>query len=383
MGQSKLEPMISKVKENWQRKMLALKDDLFKDLDGLSTVEAPAPPPEQDSMVEAVLDALGGFRSCVSQVELLTYLLDSAQEFAPRSILFIIKERKTHGWSGRGFGQQFLDSKLKKVRWPIETYPELIRAVKEKEGFCINFSDLSAISDEIKGFEGFIPLKACFYPILVRSKVAAVLYADSGSESSMKSDTTLEMLTYLAGLELTMITMKLKKAQPKPARPAPAPEEPEPEPETAPEQPQPETETPPPTAPKKETPAGFAELEAVARGRDTKPQDHQATLEEEAPPEVQELPEAAVEEDSVEVQKARRVARVLVSDIILYHEAEVAQGQAQGNMYELLKTDIDRSLQHYRERVGDSVPAESDFFKEELIRQLADGNPDLLGDLPF
>lgn len=368
MGLSNLEPMIAKVKENWQRKMLALKDDLFHDLDALHELE-PLPPPARDDSADLFLEALEGFQSCASQIELLTHLLDSGQKFVPRLILFILKERKTHGWSGRGFQPAFLDTKLKKVRWSIESYPELVRAVKDKQGFSINFSDLSALSDQIKDFEGFIPLKACFYPILVRNKVAAVLYADSGSESSLDGHRALQMLAYVAGLELTMITMKLKK--PVESKPEETPQEQPPAAAPA------ESE---PTAADEAEPAGYAEVEAMARGRGREAEtESEAEVEAPAP----EPAEAEVDEDSLDIQKAKRVARVLVSDLMLYHEAEVAHGQSEGNLYELLKVDIDRSYQHYQERVGDSVPGHLNFFKDELIKQLADGNPELLGELPF
>jgi hypothetical protein len=44
-----------------------------------------------------------------------------------------------------------------------------------------------------------------------------------------------------------------------------------------------------------------------------------------------------------------------------------------------MRDDIDRARQTYNERVADSVRSTTDYFHEELVRSLADGNPDALG----
>ncbi len=78
-------------------------------------------------------------------------------------------------------------------------------------------------------------------------------------------------------------------------------------------------------------------------------------------------------------EEARRFAKLLVSEIKLYNEKAVMQGRQQGNIYELLKEDIDRSRQMYDERIPEDVRAGSNFFYEELVRILADGRADSLG----
>ncbi|HKD10682.1 MAG TPA: hypothetical protein VKE50_01340 [Thermoanaerobaculia bacterium] len=78
-------------------------------------------------------------------------------------------------------------------------------------------------------------------------------------------------------------------------------------------------------------------------------------------------------------EEARRFAKLLVSEIKLYNEKAVLQGREQGNIYELLKEDIDRSRQMYDERIPEDVRSGSNFFYEELVRILADGRADALG----
>jgi hypothetical protein len=77
--------------------------------------------------------------------------------------------------------------------------------------------------------------------------------------------------------------------------------------------------------------------------------------------------------------EARRFARLLVSEIKLYNEAKVEQGRKNKDLYERLKEDIDRSRQMYDERIHEDVRKTSNYFYDELVRILADGNTDSLG----
>lgn len=77
--------------------------------------------------------------------------------------------------------------------------------------------------------------------------------------------------------------------------------------------------------------------------------------------------------------EARRFARLLVSEIKLYNESKVEQGRRNRDLYERLKEDIDRSRQMYDERIGEDVRKSSNYFYDELVRILADGNTDALG----
>ncbi len=84
-------------------------------------------------------------------------------------------------------------------------------------------------------------------------------------------------------------------------------------------------------------------------------------------------------EDAKKHDDARRFARLLVSEIKLYNEGKVDQGRKNGDLYERLKEDIDRSRQMYEDRVPSEVRDVSNYFYDELVRILADGNTDALG----
>jgi len=83
-----------------------------------------------------------------------------------------------------------------------------------------------------------------------------------------------------------------------------------------------------------------------------------------------------------QIDDARRLARLLISEIKLYNEKKVDEGRAASDLYERLKDDIDRSRQVYEERTPESVRKEKNFFQEELVRILADGRAEALGPMP-
>ena len=76
---------------------------------------------------------------------------------------------------------------------------------------------------------------------------------------------------------------------------------------------------------------------------------------------------------------ARRLARLLISEIKLYNEKKVEDGRAALDLYERLKDDIERSRQVYDERTPANIRQDTDFFHDELVRILADGRAEALG----
>lgn len=76
---------------------------------------------------------------------------------------------------------------------------------------------------------------------------------------------------------------------------------------------------------------------------------------------------------------ARRFARILVSEVKLYNEEKVKAGLASSNLYGALKDAIDRSRESYEARVKPEVKASYDYFHNELVNSLAQGDPAQLG----
>jgi hypothetical protein len=75
---------------------------------------------------------------------------------------------------------------------------------------------------------------------------------------------------------------------------------------------------------------------------------------------------------------AQRYAKLLVSEIKLYHEAEVVEGRRDRDLATRLGGEIARARVMYEQRVPAHVRRQTDYFHDELVRTLANGDPALL-----
>jgi hypothetical protein len=76
---------------------------------------------------------------------------------------------------------------------------------------------------------------------------------------------------------------------------------------------------------------------------------------------------------------ARRYARLLVSEIKLYHEAAVVDGRRERDLAARLSGEMARARVLYEQRVPPQVRQRADYFRDELVRTLANGDASLLG----
>jgi predicted Zn finger-like uncharacterized protein len=70
------------------------------------------------------------------------------------------------------------------------------------------------------------------------------------------------------------------------------------------------------------------------------------------------------EADPQAVEKARRFARIIVSDIALYNQEAVIEGLRNGTFYEILQRDVDEGRELYEGRVPGLIRAGKDYYQE-------------------
>ena len=78
---------------------------------------------------------------------------------------------------------------------------------------------------------------------------------------------------------------------------------------------------------------------------------------------------------------ARQYARLLISEIKLYHQDAVEAGRRERDLSVRLAGEIARARSLYEERVPAHVPRAADHFRDELVRTLAGGDASLLVDV--
>jgi len=354
MSEDKIGEILEQSKDQIQNSLKAVNERVLKEFQQLKSLTSAVSAEEKSMQPAPLLAAFREIAATSTQADTLRLLVSHVATYAPRTLLLIKKSGNVHGWAGDGFSPEFMRSGLKKVVWPVTSYPELNAVVSDRHALVRNFNEIGDLADKIAGFDGFQPFKSCFFPLIVKNKVAGIIYIDSGSEPQLNNQEVVEMLCYVAGLELTMITAKLKQvekreqgsSQRSSAKPVAAATNQRAEP----------TFDPPP-------PSEFTSQKVAAAEFDTT---------------------GSGESENPGVKKAKRVARVLVSDLKLYNEEAVSAGRKNHDLYNRLRDDIDRSFRHYEERVAGLVAnSDTNYFKEEIIRQLGDGDPKQVGPLPF
>lgn len=72
------------------------------------------------------------------------------------------------------------------------------------------------------------------------------------------------------------------------------------------------------------------------------------------------------EDNARGIEKASRLARIIVSDIVLYNEKRVEEGILNGTFYDLLKEEIEEGRKHYNSRVSLDIQKQKDYLGDVI-----------------
>ncbi|NIM19587.1 MAG: hypothetical protein GTO51_04305 [Candidatus Latescibacteria bacterium] len=125
-------------------------------------------------------------------------------------------------------------------------------------------------------------------------------------------------------------------------------------------------------SPQKHKVAAPAPAGAAAPGQDVPAASKEAPAHVEVPPATP-APKAKKSKSRTKEERAKRLARVLVSDILCYNREKRDQALIDGNLMSVLGEEIKKSWELYKEKVGPEVASSTNFFKEALNEILADG----------
>jgi len=85
------------------------------------------------------------------------------------------------------------------------------------------------------------------------------------------------------------------------------------------------------------------------------------------------IPKGLSADDQSKHEKARRLARVLASDIAIYNREKRDRGIKEGNLVAMLGYEIKKSWEIYKERVGAEFANSTPYFRDALNEMLAEG----------
>lgn len=347
---------------------------LVQDVDArVGEATAAAAPPQ--AALAALRDAVAELGRQPSQAEVLNALVARAAEFAPRVVLFVVKGSNALGWAARGFQDGIGDSALRGLSVSLQASTALSATLSSQQSFYGSLDEQSDNEALLSRLGSPRPGRALAIPLKVRGKAAAVLYADCGSGASdLINVEAIELLVNTAGfvIELTSLRTRLGDASQRTEAPRARPESSPPT--SAPVPPLRSTPEPPSAQRPLASPGPVAEVQTAAP--------HAPETAAEKPPErtsTGSLRGPSMDDEEKQHNDARKFARLLVSEIKLYNEGKVIEGRRNHDLYDRLKEDIDRSRQMYDRRVTPDVAAKFDYFYDELVNTLAEGDSSKLG----
>lgn len=372
---ARLEAVSAELKESTARLVAEMDVILPPDLEILfpmatakERLDELAAPAEAGSPTLESLRALDRGRA---QSEVLQELLRQLEPWCQERAIVVFREGAITGWSGAGFAGA---DPVRGWRGSLTESPGLQR-VADGTPVLLRTSTDGRLAQWVPGRD----VRLLAVPMSLRGKIVGALLAFEG-ETALAAE-IVQLLTYLTGLLLE--TLAVRPTVPTPALLDPvdasaAVAEPEAPSEEAVEFEAPPTPEPAaPVVPEAEEPAAQPDVAAPQVEAMPSVEDGGETVHLKVPVTPQ-VPTRAPEEERKH-EEARRFARLLVSEIRLYNEQAVQEGRAARDIYQRLKEDIDRSREMYEQRVPADVRANSNYFFEELVRILADGDADALG----
>ena len=289
----------------------------------------PAPGSSPTDLLSA---AISSIQDGNSQAEILRQLLEGGARFAGRVALFVVRAGAANGWQGIGFED---NNAIKNIS--LDPSSSLLsRAVQSRSpmgGTTAEFDSnfMATVSEPAH--------PGCqLLPLVVKDKVAALLYADCGAAPGGILDASgLAALTRFAGLWLELSALRkagvvaAEDTQPIAGSSAPVTS----------------------SASSSSTVNTASSVAPAAAG-------------------------PAGGDDDLH-RKAKRFAKLLVEEIKLYNQPKVAEGKQSRDLYDRLREDIEKSRATYDKRYGETEAASADYFNQELVRILADNDLSLMG----
>jgi hypothetical protein len=367
---NRLKQMVeSAVSEVLEKHLPEIREDLvgriLQEIGPQLTAAASAPAAANNAPAD-LLKSISAIHAGNNQKEILRGLLDGTSQYCGRAALFVVKGGAATGWEGRGFAnndgvKNFALDVIKGVA---------ARTLQSRLTYTGTTDDMD--SEFIAQMGAPAQDRNIVLPLLLKDKVAALIYADSGSSENPTDDAALEVLVTSTSAWLEVISLR-KQAQKDGSAEAPV--------ERA--------EAPP--APVQSVSsfsdpfAGHAPMHAARPPVVEQPQP-EAEPEPVAVASAAAAPAAAKDafahlspEDADTHRKAQRFARLLVDEIKLYNQVKVSEGRKNKDLYDRLKEDIEKSRSTYTKRYGNTAAASADYFSSELVRSLAEDDISIMG----
>ncbi len=390
--------------------------------DEITRAAALAATASEATALDNVLGAIRTLMTCTIPEQVFAILTEEASQWGVRAAIFDVRGKAAWGASAHGFEPTLSETVFRSLVVPLNK-DNPFRQVCETAG------PVDASTDTLKKNRNVLDkLKPAphapvlLLPIRSAGTVAAIFYADPGEKGQALPVNALKILAEFAGAQIDRLIalsggfstdevkekvdeaaapveeslMEVAAGEPVPAEPyvaEPAVEEPVVEELVAGVHTEVEAGERPALAPEPEAASaqvtvGPPEPVVAVAESEPAPAVVEQPLEVFPSPPMEPLPPAALagfddsqlSELEQKVHKdAKRFAKLLVSEIELYNKSKVAEGRKNRDLYERLKSDIDRSRQTFEKRFGKVLSKQFDYFHDELVKTLGGNDPSVLG----
>ena len=330
--------------------------ELPASLPGAGAVAGGSPP---GGLVTSISNVQAGS----TQKEILRALLDNGSGYASRIALFVVKAGAATGWQGRGLGP---DDSVKDFPLDISSGP----AGHSYQNRIVTPANIAEMDRRfVKQFGGPENEQILILPLVLKDKVAALLYADGGPTGHLDAS-SLEVLVMSTSAWLEVTSLRKQAQAQRDAGDGAS------------------MERPPAPVPAQAV-SSFSDPFAAHSPR------HTAKSASEPVSDVVEVASAASAsaaaapatdpfaglsaEDADVHRKAQRFARLLVDEIKLYNQAKVSEGRRNRDLYDRLKEDIEKSRSTFQKRYGNTAAGSADYFQKEVVRSLAEDDLSVMG----
>jgi hypothetical protein len=325
---------------------------------------APASAASAHKNSNTLVQAVANIHAGSTQKEILRAFLDAGSAHCSRIALFVVKAGAASGWQSRGFSDEET----------AKDFPLDLNAGPVKHAYQNRTASPGTIAEMDRRFVEHFGSPAheqvLVLPLVLKDKVAALVYADGGGNGNLDS-AALELLVMATSAWLEVTSLRRQTAAKEDSTAASRVESAPvsmpavssfsdpfaaPAPKHIPASPTPD-------------PAPAAEVVEVASAAGAA-----------AAPATATDPWAGLSPEDADVhRKAQRFARLLVDEIKLYNQAKVAEGRRNKDLYDRLKEDIDKSRGTFQKRYGSTAAATGDYFHNELLRSLAEDDIAIMG----
>lgn len=312
-------------------------DQVLREIEPLLAASGGQAPTHSASAATGILSStLSAIQSSTAQADILKALLEGVAKFSARAALFVVRGTALAGWQTRGFAEENIRGLTLDGSKGLAA-----RAIQDRNRVSGTATDFDSAFLQQHGAP--TDRTATVFPLVVRDKVAAVLYCDSGSKPGVSPDfAAIDVLSRYTCLWLELAAgKKTSGAQAESSVGAPVS-------------------------------SGSVQASAAAS----------APTAEFAPTAVATAASAAGSlslEDQELHKKAQRFAKLLVDEIKLYNQSKVAEGKQNRDLYKVLREDIEKSRATYDKRYGGTPVATARYFDSEVVRILADNDRSLMG----